>query len=678
MKKDASPISRDTRGRERVIIESVSPAVDNGMYPAKRVTGDVIEISADIFADGHDELAAVVKYRKPRASRWQELPMSLLVNDRWTASFLAEKIGVYRFTIEAWVDPYKSWASKLKKRVTAKQDTTVALQMGANLLEEASTRATGADAAALLATASILRLEGHERRKAEDVALHEDIVALASKYADHSHAAHSSQVYEISVDRQLAEFSSWYEMFPRSCSPTPGQHGTFKDCEARLPYVAELGFDILYLPPIHPIGVTARKGRNNAVACRKGDPGTPWAIGSSYGGHKAVNPLLGTLDDFRSLAASARDYGIGLAMDIALQCSPDHPYVTQHPQWFRWRPDGTIQYAENPPKKYQDIYPLEFDNDDWEAMWLELRSIFEFWIESGVRIFRVDNPHTKPYAFWEWLIRTLMEKNPDLIFLAEAFTRPKVMYRLAKLGFTQSYTYFTWRRTKWELTQYLTELTTSEAKEFFRPNFWPNTPDILMDYLQEGGRPAFQSRLVLAATLSGNYGIYGPAFELCVNVPREKGSEEYLNSEKYELKRWNLDDPASIKSLVTRMNSIRREHPALQRTQGLSFQHIDNDLLVAYSKHDFATKDLILTIVNIDPQYSQSGWIDLDFGEGVIDHDTVFHVHDLLSGATYEWRGPRNYVALDPTVMPAHVFEVALPATVLASPGNDAGERRIQ
>ena len=662
--------------RARVVIESVSPVVDGGRFPAKRVVGDTIDIAADIFADGHDELAAVVRYLEPGRRAWLEIPMSLLTNDRWHATFEAVVPGVHVFSVEAWVDPYKSWATKLAKRVAAGQDTTVDLQIGARLLKEAADRAKAKDAMRLRRLATTLHPKDGSRTAAETTAQSEETIALASKYADRTHSSVSPGSYAITVDRARAGFSAWYEMFPRSCSPVQGQHGTFRDCESRLSYIAEMGFDVLYLPPIHPIGVTARKGKNNAVKCTRGDPGTPWAIGSAEGGHKSINPLLGTLEDFQSLVRQSREYGIEVALDIALQCSPDHPYVKQHPDWFRRRPDGTIQYAENPPKKYQDIYPLEFDNDDWQAMWLELRSIFEYWVDAGVRVFRVDNPHTKPFAFWEWLISSLKEKHPDLIFLAEAFTRPKVMYRLAKLGFTQSYTYFTWRREKWELEQYLTELTQSDASEFFRPNFWPNTPDILMDYLQEGGRPAFQSRLVLASTLSGNYGVYGPAFELCVNVPREKGSEEYLNSEKYELKHWNLDDSRSIKGLLAQMNSIRRSHPALHRTNNVRFQHVDNNQLIAYSKHDALSGDLVLTIVNMDYRYAQSGWIDLDFDDLPIQDNTVLRVHDLLSGATYEWRGRRNYVALDPQVMPAHVFEVLMPGSADTLSGDDAPVRR--
>jgi len=419
-----------------------------------------------------------------------------------------------------------------------------------------------------------------------------------------------------------------------------------------------MGFDIVYLPPIHPVGVTARKGRNNSLIAHEEDPGTPWAIGSSEGGHKSVNRLLGTLEDFRAFVRKTRARGMEVALDIAFQCSPDHPYVKEHPEWFQWRPDGTIQYAENPPKKYQDIYPLKFDNDNRTTMWNELRSIFEFWIEQGVHVFRVDNPHTKPFTFWEGCLGTLKQKYPDLIFLSEAFTRPKVMHHLAKLGFTQSYTYFTWRRTKWDLIEYITELTTTEAAEFFRPNFWPNTPDILMDYLQEGGRPAFMARLVLAATLCSNYGIYGPAFELCVNTPREVGSEEYLDSEKYEIKNWDVDSPQSIAPLIALVNLIRRQNAALQFTNNVTVQHIDNDRLIAYSKRTTDPSNVIIVVVNIDPRCKQSGWLTLDLESLGIEWGHTFLVRDLLRDEVYKWSSGRNFISLDPQDLPAHILRL--------------------
>jgi starch synthase (maltosyl-transferring) len=641
----------------RVVIEDISPAIDCGRFPIKRVTGEDVIVEADVFADGHEELSVMLLHRPLGADEWSITRMVHLGNDRWQAAFTVTQIGEYVYTVSGWVDDFATWRQKLLKRLGVQQDVSVDLLIGAELVEQAASRASGADRDSLNLLAIGIR-EAVSQEQAATIAMDVETLELVRRYPEHAKATTYSPPLRVTVDRQRAAFSAWYEMFPRSCSPVPGQHGTFKDCEERLPYVAGLGFDVLYFPPIHPIGVTSRKGRNNAVQCVEGDPGTPWAIGSVEGGHKSIHPALGTLDDFKSLMARAREFGLEIALDIAFQCSPDHPYVTKHPDWFRWRPDGTIQYAENPPKKYQDIFPLEFENSDRENLWQELRSVVQFWIDQGVRIFRVDNPHTKPFAFWEWLIDSLREWHPDLIFLSEAFTRPKVMARLAKLGFTQSYTYFTWRRTKWELTEYITELTQTELAEYFRPNFWPNTPDILMDYLQEGGRPAFEARLVLAATLSANYGIYGPAFELCINTPREPGSEEYLNSEKYEIKHWNLDAAGSIIPLIRRVNSIRRQSKALQQTRNVRVQHVDNSMLMAYSKWDDATSDCLLVVVNLDPHHVQSGWVTVDLEHAIVPSAEPYEVLDLLSDRAYVWKGPRNYVSLDPASQPAHIFRI--------------------
>jgi starch synthase (maltosyl-transferring) len=646
--------------RERVVIENIRPCIDCGRFPIKRVIGRSVMVTADVFADGHEELSVVLRYRTRGRRQWSSTTMRSLGNDRWQAPFTVDEVGEYLYTVSAWVDDFRTWQKKLVKRVEANQDIAVDLLIGADLLERAASRVEDEDSAALRDLAAQIRNAGTQ---AEAAALATDARAreLARLCPEHAHATTFSPALRVVVDRERAGFSAWYEMFPRSCSPAPGRHGTFKDCEARLPYIASLGFDVLYLPPIHPIGITARKGRNNAVVSEEGDPGTPWAIGSAAGGHKAVHPELGTLDDFRSLVAKAREHGMEVALDIAFQCSPDHPYVREHPGWFRWRPDGTVQYAENPPKKYQDIYPLEFDSDDSKSLWDELRSILQHWIDQGIRIFRVDNPHTKPFAFWEWLITSLRQEHPDLIFLAEAFTRPKVMARLAKLGFTQSYTYFTWRRSKWELIEYITELTRTDLSEYYRPNFWPNTPDILMDYLQEGGRAAFEARFVLAATLSSNYGVYGPAFELCVNTPRDPGSEEYLNSEKYELKHWNLDAPASIRDLITRVNRVRKESRALQQTNSVRVEHVDNDTLIAYSKWDTETSDWLLMVVSLDAKRDQTGWITLDLGHTGAHEAAAYEVTDLLTGARFNWTGARNFVSLGPTTKMAHIFRVGLP-----------------
>jgi starch synthase (maltosyl-transferring) len=477
-----------------------------------------------------------------------------------------------------------------------------------------------------------------------------------ARWPDRRRAVRYRRELAVEAAPARAGFSAWYEMFPRSAAPEPGRHGTFADVEARLPYVAGMGFDILYLPPVHPIGRTNRKGKNNALLASPDDPGSPWAIGSEEGGHKAVHPQLGTLAGFRRLVEKAKEFGIEIALDIALQCSPDHPYVKEHPEWFRWRPDGTIQYAENPPKKYEDIYPLDFETRDWRALWEEVLSIFLFWMEQGVRIFRVDNPHTKPFRFWEWLIAQLKRVRPDVILLSEAFTRPKIMYHLAKLGFTQSYTYFAWRNSKWELTEYFRELTQPPVVDFFRPNVWPNTPDILTEYLQRGGRPAFAVRLVLAATLCANYGIYGPAFELCESVAREPGSEEYLNSEKYEIKYWDLTRPDSLAGLITRVNAIRRENPALHSDRSLRFHYVDNEQIICYSKRSRDGANTIVTVVNLDPHHVQAGFVDIPVDEwGVAE---TYTVRDLLDGAEYRWQGRRNYVELDPQRRPAHILRL--------------------
>jgi starch synthase (maltosyl-transferring) len=494
--------------------------------------------------------------------------------------------------------------------------------------------------------------------KKTELALSDKLTALMDKYEDRSLATTYSKELSIVVDREKARFSTWYEIFPRSCSAKAGQHGTFRDCEAWLPYIADMGFDILYVPPIHPIGRTHRKGKNNSPEAGRNDPGTPWAIGSIEGGHKSIHPQLGTLEEFKSFLARAKDYGIEIAMDIAFQCSPDHPYVREHPEWFLQRPDGTIQYAENPPKKYQDTYPLYFENDNWQKLWEELKSIFIFWIEQGIRIFRVDNPHTKPFQFWEWVIKEVKEAYPDVIFLSEAFTRPKIMYHLAKLGFTQSYTYFTWRNTKWEFSEYLTELTQTDLSEYFRPNFWTNTPDILTEYLQKGGRPAFIVRLVLAATLTASYGIYGPAFELQENKPREKGSEEYLDSEKYEIRHRDIERVDSIREFITRVNRIRRNSPALQTNLNLSFHKIDNEQMICFSKRTDDLSNIILVVVNLDPHYTQSGWVELPLSEFNLTERQPYYIVDLLNDMQYKWQGPRNYVELNPHNCPAHIFKV--------------------
>jgi starch synthase (maltosyl-transferring) len=645
-------------GRRRVVIEGVTPEIDDGYFPIKRVCGEQVIVEADAFGDGHDVLRCILLYRRQNAIEWTEASMEALGNDRWRGSFIVSEIGGYRYTIMAWTDHFASWRRDLAKKVEAAQDVTIDLLSGAELVEQASKRASGGAAEQLRASASMLREEERGVPERVRVALTDALAAMMDMHADRSLATTYAKELRVVVDRERAGFSTWYEMFPRSCATESGRHGTFKDCEARLPYVAAMGFDVLYLPPIHPIGSTYRKGRNNAPVAGSNDPGSPWAIGAEAGGHTAVHPELGTLDDFRRFVAKAREHGLEIALDLAYQCSPDHPYVSQHPEWFRQRPDGTVQYAENPPKKYQDIYPLDFETEQWQALWGELKRVVLFWIEQGVHIFRVDNPHTKPLRFWAWLIEEVKRDYPAIIFLAEAFTRPKVMYNLAKSGFTQSYTYFAWRNTKEELTQYFTTLTQTEVREFLGPNLWPNTPDILTEYLQLGGRPAFMSRLVLAATLGASYGIYGPAFELGENRPREPGSEEYLNSEKYEIKTWDLDRPDSLKEFIARVNHIRRENPALQRNQNLRFHSVSNDQLICYSKHNEDHSNVILVVVNLDPHHTQSGWVELSTESLDLPLDGQYQVHDLLGDGRYLWHGQRNFVELNPTIVPAHIFRL--------------------
>jgi starch synthase (maltosyl-transferring) len=587
--------------------------------------------------------------------------MTARVNDVWTAEFTPPVPGRYRYTVTTWVDHFESWRHDLTRRDDC-SDIRIALQVGAGLVEAASRRARADDAAALFAWAALLRDTADDAKRRSDatamkaIALDPARASMAARYPDRRFAA--STTLELIADRKRAQFSTWYELFPRSAAGEPKRHGTFRDVEARLPYVAQLGFDVLYLPPIHPIGRINRKGANNALAAGKEDVGSPWAIGSAEGGHKDILPQLGTLQDFKSLVGKARESGIDIALDIAFQCAPDHPYVRSHPEWFRHRPDGSVQYAENPPKKYQDIYPFDFESDDWRGLWEELKSVMVFWISQGVRIFRVDNPHTKAFVFWEWVIGEIKRDHPDVIFLAEAFTRPKVMHRLAKLGFTQSYTYFTWRTSKQQLTEYFTELSEAPGREYFRPNVWPNTPDILQEALHTGVRAVYATRLVLAATLSANYGIYGPAFELMESTPREPGSEEYRDSEKYQLRAWAIDRPDSLWPLLARINRIRRDNPALQSDHNLKFCAVDNDQLIAYVKHDAASQNSVLTVVNLDPYNPQSGWLILDLGPLGIDPEQPYQVHDLVSDQRYQWRGSRNFVMLDPQRMPAHVFRL--------------------
>ena len=654
---DSSPGRPKEDGRKRVIIEGVEPQVDAGRFPAKRTIGDIVRVEADIFTDGHDSVAALLLFRYEKTESWTEAPMRPLVNDRWFGEFPVSELGRYRFTIHGWVDHWETWRRDLVKRIDADGDTPIDYQIGAALVEAAAARAKEPDASWLAQQATFLRGDSppaDQRTRATDAALNDVML----RYPDRRFATEFGRELIIIVDPVRARFSSWYEMFPRSTALDPDSHGTFADCEARLPYVAELGFDVLYLPPIHPIGHTFRKGPNNSVTAGPGDHGSPWAIGSPEGGHKAILADLGTLDDFRRLVARASEFGIQVALDIAFQVSPDHPYVKEHEEWFHKRPDGSIQYAENPPKKYQDIYPFDFETSEWFELWQELKSVFTFWIDQGVRIFRVDNPHTKAFPFWEWCITEIKAQNPDVLFLSEAFTRPKIMYRLAKLGFSQSYTYFPWRNAKYELTAYMTELTQTRVREFFRPNHWPNTPDILTEFLQLGTRGAFMIRFLLAATLGANYGIYGPAFELLESRAVRRGSEEYLDSEKYQIRHWDLDRPDSLREFIALVNRIRRENPALQSDWNLDFHPVDNEQIICYSKRSADTANLILVAVNLDPHHRQSGFVDLPLDRLGIEEDRPYQANDLLTGARYMWTGRRNYLELDPNSVPGHIFRI--------------------
>lgn len=650
----------DDRGRQRVMIEGVRPAVDGGRFPIKRTVGDVLTVEADVFADGHDALSVLLRYRSESVPEWTEVPMEGLGNDRWRASFPLTIMGRYRYSVTGWVDHFHTWRRDLIKKHDAGQDLRVDLLIGAQLIEKAGKQALKDVEKALSRWVKELRTTDTPESDRIRVALSAELAAMMAKHQERAHASSYDRESIVIVDRMKARFSTWYEMFPRSCNAKTDGHGTFKDCEGRLPYIASMGFDVLYLPPIHPIGVTHRKGKNNAPTSGPEDHGSPWAIGSPEGGHKAIHPALGTLQDFRRLMERARTHGLEIAMDIAFQCSPDHPYVKDHREWFRIRPDGTVQYAENPPKKYQDIFPLEFETDQWRALWEELKSVIDYWIEQGIRIFRVDNPHTKPFPFWEWLIGEVKQQHPDVLFLAEAFTRPKVMNRLAKIGFTQSYNYFPWRTTKTELTQYFTELTQSDVREYLRPNLWPNTPDILPEQLQHGGRPAFMSRLVLAATLGASYGIYGPAYELSEHLPRESGSEEYLGSEKYEIKRWDVDRSDSLREFIGSVNRIRRENTALQSDTNLRFHEIENDQLLCYSKRTTDGSNVILVVVNLSPHHVHSGWLELDLESLGLEVDQPFQVEDLLTHAHYMWQGRRNYIEVNPHSAPAHIFRIRL------------------
>jgi starch synthase (maltosyl-transferring) len=648
-------------GHKRVSIRNVSPEIDCGKYPIKRIVDEEIKVEADIFGDGHDKVDAILQYRPKRKGRgrdkkWQEQPMDFEGNDHWSSSFRLEETGDYEYTLEAWVDHFTTWQDGLKKKAAANQNLQTELLIGAELMEEAMPRASTADKKKLKEWIELLRDEEHESLAISE-ALSDSASHVMYESRDRNKCFQYDRILEVRVERKKTLFSAWYEFFPRSSSPERGKHGTFKDCENVLPEVSKMGFDVIYFPPIHPIGRSHRKGRNNATEAEEGDPGSPWAIGAKEGGHKAIHPELGTMEDFQRLVKKAKDMDIEIALDFAIQCSPDHPYVKEHPQWFKWRPDGTVQYAENPPKKYQDVLPVNFETEDWENLWEELKSIVEFWIDKGVRIFRVDNPHTKTFLFWEWMIKEINAKHDGIIFLAEAFTRPRVMEELAKIGFNQSYTYFTWRNSKEEFQEYLTQLTKTQVREYYRPNFWPNTPDILPISLENKHDASFIIRLILAGTLSSNYGIYGPVFEFGHNEAYP-GKEEYNHSEKYEIKHWDWPRNTKIKEMLTILNRIRRENAALQTTWNIEFNDTDNEQIICYTKVDQENTNKIITVVNLDPDHTQSGWVKVPLARLGLEPQEQFTVTDQLTGASYIWQDEWNYVELHPQAIPAHIFKV--------------------
>jgi starch synthase (maltosyl-transferring) len=639
-----------------VVIENVQPLIDCGRYPIKRIMGEDLVVESDIFKDGHDVVAAVLKWRVVGKRAWRETPMFFVDNDRWRGVCTLYDQAIHEYTVQAWTDTFRSWQQEFAKKFEAGvSDLRSEALEGAAIVEAAVSRTRDeADSARLREFAG--QIAHGTNSEIYAVTRSGELEVLMATNPDRADATQYQPALRVVVDRQAALFGAWYEFFPRSAEGRDDRGSTFRDCLPRVDDAKAMGFDVIYFPPIHPIGHTNRKGRNNAIACEPGDPGVPWAIGSEAGGHKAVEPSLGTLDDFDWLQKQVRKRGMEIALDFAINCSPDHPYVKEHPDWFYKRSDGTIKYAENPPKKYEDIYPLNFRCENWRDLWAEMKSIVLLWAERGVRIFRVDNPHTKPVAFWEYLISGVREKYPDAIFLSEAFTRPKMMKELARAGFNQSYTYFTWRNSKQELIEYFTELTQTEMSEYFRPNLWPNTPDILPFLLQEGGRPAFMTRVLMAATLSPLYGIYS-GYELCENKALPD-REEYLDSEKYQFKQRDWNAPGNIKDWIARINRIRKQNRALQMYTNLRFYQADNDAILFYGKMTPACDNIILVVVNLDPFRKQNSFVYVPIDEfGQMESDE-YQVHDLLNDARYIWRGRRNYVELDPEVQTAHVFLV--------------------
>ncbi|WP_353087139.1 alpha-1,4-glucan--maltose-1-phosphate maltosyltransferase [Flavobacterium sp.] len=639
--------------QRRVILENIAPQVDNGTFPIKRIVGQSVQVTADVLADGHDVLEAAIQYKFEKDKKWTEVRMHALPNDVFSGQFTVEKQGKYVYFVEAWVDYALNWQYGITKKINDHQHVKSELLEGVEYLQPLLTLVSASEKKFLSELTTWFSDEKYYNESIK-AAVSEELKAVLKKYPTKL-LANQSQEYSIYVDRKKALFSTWYEFFPRSASSIPGQHGTFKDCEALLPRVAKMGFDTLYFPPVHPIGEVNRKGKNNATDAAPGDVGSPWGIGSHHGGHIALHPDLGPLEDFKSLVSTAQSLGIEVAMDFALQAAPDHPWVKEHPQWFKWRPDGTVQYAENPPKKYQDILPIYFETPDWKNLWSELLRCALYWVEEcGIRVYRVDNPHTKPFYFWGWLIAEVKKKHPNVLFLSEAFTRPKIMHELAKQGFTQSYTYFTWRNSKSELQAYITELTQTNQKEFFRPNFWPNTPDINPFALQGANESMHLQKYFLAATLSSSVGIYGPVFEFMVSdaVP---GKEEYYDSEKYQIRHWNWLQENKISLLITKINSLRHENAALQQTNNIEFCDTDNDQIIAYYKYDDAKTNEILMIASLDAYYTKQAWVRLPLVALGIGEGHPITVVDLITGNSYHWDKEWNFVELHPA-LPFHLF----------------------
>jgi starch synthase (maltosyl-transferring) len=649
-------------GEGRVVVANVAPEISNGRFPAKAVIGDHFKVECDAFSDGHDKIAAVLRYRAPRDLRWRETPMHSLGNDRWQAHFELTERGTYLFTVAAWRDQFATWLGHATAKRDAGEKLDIEFRLAQQMLERAAEEAresarqelqrllTAFIAAGSDPAGSVLRFDLLGAESTKDLLRRSGPRPFLYTYP---------LELSVRVERKAAAFSAWYELTPRSQSDDMQRHGTFQDVIARLPYVRNMGFDVLYLTPIHPIGRTNRKGRNNSLVAQEGEPGSPYAIGAAEGGHDAIHPELGSFDDFAALIEAASEHGLEVALDFAIQCSPDHPWIKQHPEWFDWLPDGTIRHAENPPKKYEDIVNLHFYGNAFPTLWLALRDVVLFWVERGVKIFRVDNPHTKPFPFWEWLIREVQDVDPDVIFLSEAFTRPRIMQHLARIGFSQSYSYFTWRNTKQELTEYLTELTRGPSRHFMRPNFFVNTPDINPYYLQSSGRPGFRIRLVLAATLGGNYGVYS-GFELC-EAAALQGKEEYANSEKYELKAWNWDNPQNIREDIRRVNALRRSSPALQQFANVKFYNAWNDNILYYGKATEDLGDFLLFAVNLDPHHAQGAHFEVPLWEFGLGDEASIEVEDVLSGQRFSWTGKVQHVRLDPDQNPYGVWRLHRP-----------------